>query len=253
MPFCFVHVRMRILDASIGAPGSCNDSAVWEATPTFKSLLRPDVRGWRGGWVPPGYFISADMAYKLRPFQLRPFKEPEIDTSSKEAESACIAYNLYLRRVRRVVERVFGVLKKRFICLIAPKEDNLEHRIQDTWAACILHNILLDYNYPVDRNPVYEDGGYALSVAMRELKEALAAAHIDGDGLDDLRNMGLDPDREEDVLADEDVADGDGGEPSALDESGVQARHAVVGQLQASRQSARRRGGTGPLLPAPMV
>lgn len=231
---------MRILDASVGAPGACGDSHVWEDTSTFKALVEPDAEGWRGGWIPPGHYIAGDNAYRLRPFQMRPFKEPELSKTSTETRYAQDAFNKYIRRTRRIVERVFGVLKKRFLILIAPKEDSHARRKQDVWAACIVHNILVDYNFPVQDSPVYADGGRMLELAKKQLQEAVAkhGGEWDGkiDGEDDDEGGreagGADDNNQDDEEDNEDDLAQGGGAIGA----GIVARNALVDDLKKRRQ-----------------
>lgn len=224
------------MHAVVGSPGAVGDSWVWEQSDAFAALQHKNRTGTRGQWLPKGCYIVGDMAYKLRPYQMRPFKEyelakPEVDPAKYKAQ---IGYNKYIRRVRRVVERVFGVLKKRFLVLITPTEDSQSVRSQDVWCAMVLHNILLDYNYPVNEDPVYSDPTL-LERVISQLKAAVQETggtwnglleDEQGDDDDDFLDEGPD----DDVSDDEDAAG-----------AGVTARDALVGKLLSNRQAYAQR------------
>lgn len=160
------------MGAQVGAPGSCGDSHIWESSKMFRDLdsgLGDD--GWRG-WIPPGHYIAADNAYKLTTWIMRPHKTNEF-SNDPAAERRQTYFSRTLRIARRVVERVIGMLKKRFISLVAPLEDSLERRKQTVWAALILHNILLDHKFPLFDDPNFDAVSYAtarahLKLAIRE-------------------------------------------------------------------------------------
>ena len=101
------------------------------------------------GFIPPGHFVVADGGYKLLSHQMRPHNERELSRYPKQ-RARQLYFSKQLRSARRVVERVFGIMKKRFLILVYAKEDSVMRRTQDCYCCCYLHNLLLDFNYPLE-------------------------------------------------------------------------------------------------------
>ena len=59
-------------------------------------------------WLADGTFIVSDQAYCSRVYQVQPFNKIECNTPEREL------YNRKVSLARRVVERLFGMLKKRW-------------------------------------------------------------------------------------------------------------------------------------------
>jgi hypothetical protein len=59
-------------------------------------------------WLGDGSFIVSDQAYCSRQYQLQPFSRVETKTQQQEL------FNRKISLARRVVERLFGMLKKRW-------------------------------------------------------------------------------------------------------------------------------------------
>lgn len=78
--------------------------------------------------------ISGDGGYDCKPYLLTPLLEPK-----SRAEKA---YNYSHIRKRNVIERSFGVLKKRFGCLSAILKQDLTNSLNTITACFILHNFL---------------------------------------------------------------------------------------------------------------
>lgn len=51
-------------------------------------------------------------------------------------------FNLRHASLRNVIERIFGILKKRFPAIISSMEYSREFQIQMVLAACVLHNFI---------------------------------------------------------------------------------------------------------------
>lgn len=94
-------------------------------------------------WTHLLFILTADSGYGQQPWLLVPFKQPL--TVAQEA------YNKAHRIARHRVERCIGVLKARFRCLCKQRipmySPATAGRIIN--ACAILHNILLDANYPM--------------------------------------------------------------------------------------------------------
>jgi DDE superfamily endonuclease len=180
--------RGLIYDVSCGAPGAAADSAIWERTPLFAAANIADDDGYHD-FIPPGHYIIGDMAYKLKPWVMRPYRCNEYTQFRRVQQEY---FDKVIREARRIIERVhalclvvfygciltgclqvFGSMKKRFILLVSPVEDGVERRIQDVWCACILHNILLTEMYPLEEDPTYLDDD-AYQAAVAHLQRAIA-------------------------------------------------------------------------------
>ncbi len=70
----------------------------------FISGLEPP----EGFWLTEGSFIVSDQAYCNRSYQVQPFEKLEATTPERDY------FNRRISLARRVVERLFGMLKMRF-------------------------------------------------------------------------------------------------------------------------------------------
>jgi hypothetical protein len=111
-----LHNSGIILEANVGAPGACGDSSIWQLQPLYKLLSRAYDREAEADscWIPPDGFIVCDQAYCSRSYQLQPFSD------AQALSQAQLRYNLIVRKARRVVERVFGIMKLQFQYLTKP-------------------------------------------------------------------------------------------------------------------------------------
>ncbi|XP_064638268.1 putative nuclease HARBI1 [Lineus longissimus] len=96
--------------------------------------------------------LLGDKGYACRPFLMTPFRNPD-----GLAENA---YNRSHKRTRSVVERMFGIWKRKFPCLKEGILVKLDTSMAVITATAILHNIAIDLKEPdfgVER--VVEDDG----------------------------------------------------------------------------------------------
>lgn len=141
--------RLKIRDIVARWPGSTHDSTIFNNSALKESLERGVFRG---------YFILADSGYKNTPYLATPYLT--VDSAVKNL------FNESQIRTRNVVERSYGVWKRRFPCLSLGLRIALE-RVQAVVVACaVLHNIAIDEN---DQLPPVEVEGF---------EEVLAATTI---------------------------------------------------------------------------
>ena len=123
---CFIPIRGIVYEASVGNCGSAGDSTVWRNQPLHAQLQRIDegksfislmlLRRHKAGvetapedfWLSDGTFIVSDQAYCTRAYQVQPFSRVGTLTSKQ------MLFNRRVSLARRIVERLFGQLKKRW-------------------------------------------------------------------------------------------------------------------------------------------
>ncbi|GMF18388.1 unnamed protein product [Phytophthora fragariaefolia] len=103
----------------------------WEAA---DSTVLADAR-LKGFSTPPGLFDLGDARYGLTTEVMTPYRgvRPQ---NYKEL------YNLRHAQARNVIERTFGVLKRRFPILKQPPEYSVETQAKIVRACCVLHNFI---------------------------------------------------------------------------------------------------------------
>lgn len=137
-----VDAYYRFIYVNIGAQGSANDAAVYNASSFAKALADlcnpmnvpapthiPDIR------IQTPMMLVGDEAYPLRPYLMKPFSSRGLSASER-------VFNYRLSRARRVVENAFGILANRFRifhCAMQMSPSSAEDVIL---AACTLHNYL---------------------------------------------------------------------------------------------------------------
>jgi len=91
-------------------------------------------------FIPPRSYLVCDQAYCLRTYQISGYSVP--DTTCAERDY----FNKKISCARRIVERVFGILKKRFKILCRACEQSPATKTMQVWAIIILHNLMLRMN-----------------------------------------------------------------------------------------------------------
>ena len=193
-------LRGRIIEANVGTPGASGDSTIWQRQPLCRALSQAyDAKNSITDlWIPVKGFLVCDQAYRHRVYQMQPFAE--CDVLSEDIQ----LYNTVQRKARRIVECVFGVIKKQFKILNHACEQSPNRKTSMVWAILILHNIMLR-----ERCPWLDDDGLPIDLA--------SYIPPDNSWMDDLRDL-------EDVEIDED---------DAL-QRGYQRRRDIVAELWSS-------------------
>jgi hypothetical protein len=126
--------KMRYTDCFVGYPSSVHDCRIFRNSDIYKS-----VRASQTAVFPENKFILGDKAYPSLLWCLVPFKETRVLSAAQKR------FNTKHSSARQTVERSFALLFGRFRRL-----KHLQMKRQDlipktVLAACVLHNICLDF------------------------------------------------------------------------------------------------------------
>jgi DDE superfamily endonuclease len=132
-----------------GWEGTAHDGAVLEAA--FET---------GGFYIPAGKYYLGDAGFGLAPYCLTPYrgvryhlrewskandrynKSSRLKVLTARPQNARELYNLRHASLRNAIERIFGVLKKRFKVLNTPLEHPFEVQVRIVQVLCCLHNII---------------------------------------------------------------------------------------------------------------
>lgn len=133
--------RMEFLDVVPQWPGSQHDSRIFQNSRMYMRYVERQLTG----------FLVGDAGYPCLPFLLTPITNPLTD--------ADVTYNIIHGKTRRIVERTFGVWKRRFPCLSKGLTNKLICFTTIVMACAVLHNLSLQYDniLPEDREPYEEE------------------------------------------------------------------------------------------------
>lgn len=123
---------MEILDITVRFPGSTHDSVIFDRSSVRARFEEGHVIG----------LLLGDNGYPCRPYLLTPLINP---TTQQEEN-----YNRAHKRTRNIVERVFGLWKRRFPCLSRMLRTKLETTNAIICACAVLHNISIQQNEDLD-------------------------------------------------------------------------------------------------------
>lgn len=130
----------KALWADVDSPGSESDCGIFNRSGLIRSLSTGTI-----GFPPPeplanddrdtGFFLLGDDAFPLREFMLKPFSQRYLDREE-------MVYNYRTSRARRVVENLFGIMAKRFRCLLTTLDVEPDRATTISNACLTLHNLL---------------------------------------------------------------------------------------------------------------
>uniref|UniRef100_A0A803L0H7 Transposase n=1 Tax=Chenopodium quinoa TaxID=63459 RepID=A0A803L0H7_CHEQI len=128
--------------------------AGWEGSAHDSKVLQDALK--RGFKVPKGKYYLADAGYGERKGFMPPYRRTRYhlkEYTNNPPENERELFNLRHSSLRMVVERSFGVLKKRFRVLDAEPFWPYETQVDVVLACCVLHNYLrgVDPNDPITR------------------------------------------------------------------------------------------------------
>lgn len=123
------NAKLKITDLVCRWPGSANDSHIFNNS----AVKMRFANGQFGNGI-----LIGDRGYGLQPYLLTPMDEPQ-----NEAENL---FNEAHIRTRNVIERVFGIWKRRFPILSVGIRSNIELTQMIIVACAILHNIAVEQN-----------------------------------------------------------------------------------------------------------
>lgn len=127
---------LRIMNIIARWPGSVHDSTIFNDSPLCTEL---EVGRYENS------FLLGDSGYPCRTYLLTPFLRPA--TASQQA------YNFAHSATRTVIERCFGILKRRFPCLSLGLRNAIQTTLHIIVACAVLHNIALDLNDDIEDIP----------------------------------------------------------------------------------------------------
>ncbi|CAH1380637.1 unnamed protein product [Tenebrio molitor] len=122
--------QAQIRDVFLGFPGSVHDSRVLRCSPLFDSLAEKCQN----------LYLLGDSGYAVLPHLLTPFKD------RGQLSRAQINYNGKLSSNKYVI----GLLKQKFRQLYHLKLRKLEDMVHFIRACCVLHNMALDDDFPLN-------------------------------------------------------------------------------------------------------
>ena len=172
------HYKFRTI--SVGSNGACSDLQIFNETP-MKAKIDNDEFEWpapaclpNDDYPLPHYFIGDD-AFGLEQWLMKPYSRRRLTKEEK-------VFNYRLSRARRVVENAFGILVKRFRCLLKTLEVGPEQAARITLTCCILHN-LMRIRYPTMQNPYadqFDRYGRLIRGGWRDRPQLYGAPNLPG-------------------------------------------------------------------------
>lgn len=136
--------NLRILNVNARFPGSCHDSAIWESSNIKRHLMTKFINGELNN-----KFLIGDSGYPLEPWLMTP-----VDNAAEGTPES--RYNVRHISARNCIERLNGVLKSRFRCLLRHRALNYKpNKVGLIINACaILHNLAQEYNIQLPDNVI---------------------------------------------------------------------------------------------------
>ncbi|XP_062550355.1 uncharacterized protein LOC134215122 [Armigeres subalbatus] len=146
--FASVDYRFRFQYISVGSPGRCNDSKIFESSKLKRELQNPILKDYTkkmcGIDVP--VLLIGDSAFRLSELVMKPYSF-HVDASDKEK-----TFNYTLSKARRVVENAFGHLKARFRRIGKGLDNKIDKAALVIQCCCVLHNFLNHNNDTIKKN-----------------------------------------------------------------------------------------------------
>jgi hypothetical protein len=119
-----------------GWEGSAHDGAVWRDAYLKKGFITPLGKFWLGD---AGY---ANTDTILVPYRSTRYHLKEQRLAGKKPETSKELYNLRHASLRNVVERIFGVVKRKYQILRSPSEYSIATQNRIILVCCVLHNFV---------------------------------------------------------------------------------------------------------------
>ncbi|XP_071939946.1 uncharacterized protein [Coffea arabica] len=157
--------NMRFTYVRVGWEGSAHDSRILKDV-----LLDPNCAFPR---PPEGKYYAVDAAYTNMPGFMAPFRGAR---GTQQERAARTLFNRHHASLRGIIERTFGVLKKRFPILKGPMQNYLMATQNNiVLACCALHNFMRD-NVPNDAYFVEEETIAAQADNINHMVDQMAGA-----------------------------------------------------------------------------
>lgn len=153
-----------------GWKGSAHDVLV------LKDALKKDFQ------VPAGKYYLADAGYALTPQFLVPYRGVryhlrEWESSNRRPQDHKELFNLRHTSLRNVIERIFGLIKKRFPTITTPGQYDFPTQVSMAIVAIVLHNFICKTGYGVD--DIEREFEADFRVARDILNEAATNVHVE--------------------------------------------------------------------------
>lgn len=149
---------MIITNLVVNWPGSAHDSRIFRESGLCAALERGEYRG----------VLLGDKGYRCTSYLFTPLRHPE---TARERQ-----YNSAHTRTRNLIERTFGILKRRFAVLDKCLRTKFSTSKRIITACVILHNIARLHNIPLE--------------AEEELNGEDQPNDVDADGGDEVGPLG---------------------------------------------------------------
>ncbi|XP_022917825.2 putative nuclease HARBI1 [Onthophagus taurus] len=133
--FCALNVqrvsdaRLKIRNIVARWPGSCHDQTIFNNS-SLKEAFQNGMYG--------RYMLVGDSGYKIKPYLMTPLQQVQTPAENLYNESSI--------RTRNVVERQYGVWKRRFPILSLCMRLQIETTMNVIVATAVLHNMAIDMN-----------------------------------------------------------------------------------------------------------
>ena len=131
--------RMEFLDIVPEWPGSAHDSRIFQNSLLYMRYLEQRLDG----------VLVGDRGYPCLRFLMTPLPNPQTDEQ--------MTYNHIQSRTRIIVERTFGVWKRRFPCLSRGLMTKLICSTSTIVACAVLHNMSLIFNDVLPEDDDFND------------------------------------------------------------------------------------------------
>ena len=154
--------RLRFQHVAVGYRGSIHDARVLRVRGIFdlaenEEILSARTRMVNGGLLKP--MLVGDSAYPLKNWLIKPFSNRGRLSPQKRR------FNEKLSAMRSVIERAFGLLKKRWRLLLKKIEQSHASVPRSVTAACVLHNFCVmqgdSFDDDNDRPPLDDQNEFA--------------------------------------------------------------------------------------------
>ncbi|KAK3865591.1 hypothetical protein Pcinc_028813 [Petrolisthes cinctipes] len=137
--------QMKFINIVCSWPGSTHDARIFENSRIYTKLEGGQYSG----------HLLGDSGYGCSDFLMTPVLNPR---TQKERN-----YNAAHVRTRNVIERAFGIWKRRFACLSIPLRTKLSTSKVIIMACAVLHNIAINRRIPIEdgfEHPLEQIGEY---------------------------------------------------------------------------------------------
>jgi hypothetical protein len=125
---------MRFTYILAGWEGSAHDGTVYRDAQYYKGFITPPGKYWLGD---AGYPNSDTI---LTPYRGTRYHLKEQRLAGKKPENPKELFNLRHASLRNVIERIFGVVKRKYQILRSPSEYSIDTQTCIILACCTLHN-----------------------------------------------------------------------------------------------------------------